>query len=249
MRRRATRALLLPLLAALLAACTFQLDVDVDVASDGSGTVTVTVALDDAAVARVGGDLGAVLALDDLRAEGWTVDGPTRDADRHTRVRVSRSFDHPSEVAAVFDDLSGDAGPFQDVAVTRSQSLTSTRWGFTGHVDLRQGAGQRGGPTAPDLEALGQELGQSLSRLVQVRVRVRLPGDVSSNATTKADNGAVWQVAFGGEPLDLEAQGTKARTGVFVLFGIGGVVALVLLVFGLVRLADRTPAPERNLRP
>jgi hypothetical protein len=247
-RRRATRALLLPLLAALLAACTFQLDVDVDVAPDGSGTVTVTVALDDAAVARIGGDLGAVLALDDLRADGWTVDGPTREADRHTRLRVHRTFEHPSEVAEAFDELSGGAGPFQDLAVTRSRSLTETRWGFTGHVDLRKGAGARGGPSAPDLAALGEELGQSLSRLVQVRVRVRLPGDVSSNATTKADNGAVWQVAFGGEPLDLEAHGTQSRTGVLLLFGLAGVVALVLLVYGLVRLAGRTPTPERDLR-
>jgi hypothetical protein len=246
---RARRALLLPVLVAALAACTFQLDVDVDIAKDGSGSVEAVVVVDDAAIANVGGDLGRALALGDLEAEGWTVQGPTRGADGRTTLRVRHTFADPAGAATGFEQLSGKDGPFRDFAVTRHRSLTSTRWGFTGQVDLDRGVGRRSPELSEDLTRLGDQLGDSLSRLVPVRVRVRLPGDVSSNATTKAANGAVWQVRFGGPPLHLQAHGTERRTSTYVLFGVGGLVALVLLVFGLVRLAGRTTAAEaRDLR-
>jgi hypothetical protein len=241
------RALLLALLAAVLAACTFQLDVDVTIAKDGSGSVEAVVTLDDAAIANVGGDLGKALALGDLEAKGWTVQGPTRGADGHTTLRVRRTFADPAGAATAFQQLSGKGGPFQDFAVTRHRSLTSTRWGFTGQVDLERGLGDRNPKLSQDLTRLGDQLGSSLSRLVPVRVRVRLPGQVSSNATTKAANGAVWQVRFGGPPLHLQAQGTERRTSTYVLVGLGGLVALVLVVYGLVRLAGRT-TEGRDLR-
>jgi hypothetical protein len=234
---------------ATLAACTFQVDVDVAIAKDGSGSVEAVVTVDDAAIANVGGDLGQALALDALQAKGWTVQGPTRGADGRTTLRVRRTFADPSGSATAFEQLSGKDGPFQDFAVTRHRSLTSTRWGFTGQVDLDRGLGARRPELSQDLTRLGDQLGDSLSRLVPVRVRVRLPGDVSSNATTKATNGAVWQVRFGGPPLHLQAHGTERRTSTYVLFGLGGLVALVLLVSGMVRLAGRTTAGEaRDLR-
>jgi hypothetical protein len=246
---RARRALLVPVLAAVLAACTFNVDVNVDVAKDGSGAVEAVVTLDDAAVANVGGDLGKVVALDDLKAHGWTVQGPTRGNDGLTTLRVKRAFEDPAGAAAAFTELSGKEGPFQGFAVTRRSSLTSTRWGFTGQVDLQRGVAGRSPALDQDMARLGDQLATSLSRIVPVRVRVRLPGTVSSNATTKASNGAVWQVTFGGPPLHLQAHGTQRRTSTYVLFGAGGVLALGLLLFGLVRLAGRTTAVEDpNLR-
>jgi hypothetical protein len=238
-RRRALRVLLLPLLAALLAACTFHLDVDVDVAKDGSGTVTAIAALDDGAVANVGGDLREVLALDDLTRQGWTVTGPRRGRDGLTTVTVRKPFDHPAGAAAAVRQLSGVNGPFQDFAVTRRSSLTQTRWAVTGTIDLDRGAGVRGAPPSKDVQQLADQLGQSLDRLVQVRVRTRLPGHVESNATTKASNGAVWQIAFGGPPIHLEAHGTQRRTSTYLLLGAGALVVLVLAGWAMLRLADR----------
>src|SRR3546814_14869503 len=66
-----------------------------------------------------------------------------------------------------------------------------------------------GGPMGLSVEEIEERLGDSLSRVVQVRVGVRLPGDVSSNAPTQADNGAVWQVGFGEGAVDMEATGSE----------------------------------------
>lgn len=249
MRSRAARVVLLPLLVALLGACTLHVDVDVDVAKDGSATVEAIVTLDDAAVARVGGDLHNVLALEQLRKEGWTVDGPTRGSDGLTTLTVRRHVDQAAGAGAAVAQLSGHDGPFQDFRVTTHRSLTETRWAVTGRVDLDRGAGTHGAPSSKDVQQLADQLGQSLDRLVQVRVRVRLPGHVASNATTKATNGAVWQVAFGGPPIVLQAQGTQRRAAPYVLLGVGALVLLVLAGWGVLRLADRaTGSRDGGLR-
>ncbi len=233
------------LLVAVLGACQLQLDVDVTVEEDGSGTIEVVAALDDDAVRRLGGDLAAVVDLDGLRSDGWTVDGPSRDDDGQTRLRLRRAFEDPQGATDALAELSGAGGPFQGLTVERDRSLTRTEWRFTGELDLGRGAGAA--PVDLDdeqLEALQRQLGASLGRLVQVRVRVRLPGDVESNATTKADNGAVWQAAFGAEPIELEATGTETRTGVLAVGGLLAAALVVLGVYGLVRLAGRTTTPE-----
>ncbi|MDP1820053.1 MAG: hypothetical protein Q8K58_09215 [Acidimicrobiales bacterium] len=256
MRRRAHRALLLVVGATLLSGCLLELDVNVEVREDGSGAVEVVATLDREAVARIGGDLDAVLALDDLRAGAWIVDGPDADPSGGASVRVRKAFADAEGAAAVFEEIAGDDGPFQGFRVTRDRSLTRTEWGFGGTVDFSRELGPGGGvvqaravdgePLAGDLEALEDQLGESLSRLLRVRVGVRLPGEVDSNATTKADNGAVWQVAFGGGPVDLEATGSEARTGTLALLGVAVVVAVTALLVLLVRLAARAATPERT---
>ena len=232
MNGRARRALLGGLLVAVLGACQLQLDVKVLVEGDGSGTIVVDAALDDDAVQRLGGDLAAIVDLDGLRADGWTVDGPERDGEGMTRLHLERRFDDPDGATAALAELSGQSGPFRDLTVERDKAWNRTRWRFTGDLDLSRGAGE--GPVDLDdaqLKALQRQLGESLSRLVQVRVGVRLPGDVTSNATTKADNGAVWQAAFGGAPIEMEATSTQVRTPWFILLGV---LVLALLGTGVV---------------
>jgi hypothetical protein len=73
-----------------------------------------------------------------------------------------------------------------------------------------------------------------------VRVGVRLPGDVTSNATTKAGNGAVWQVGFGDGTVDMEASGEESRTAALVGVGVAAACTALLLLYGLVRLAMRS---------
>jgi hypothetical protein len=236
-----------------------QLDVNVAVAEDGSGTVEVVVAVDRDGIKRIGGDLGAVLATDDLADAGWRIEGPDEEADGFTRVRFRKSFDDPDEAAAIFEEIAGEDGPFQDFAVTRDTSLAETRWRFTGRVDFSGGLeafGDAGLAAELDGEPIGQstqeiedQLGESLSRLIQVRVSARLPGDVTSNATTKAANGAVWQVGFGERTLDLRAEGTERRVSTIVLGAVAVVGAVALVVLLLVRLARRVTAKDRDGPP
>jgi hypothetical protein len=236
---RRARAALLVLLAVVLSACTLDLDVHVDVQPDGSGAVEVTAEVDAGALQRIGGDLAAVVDLDRLRSEGWTVDGPTATAGGGAQVVLRQGFDDPDGAGRVLAEVAGpDAhGPFQDLRVTKDDGLFRTRWHFGGTVDLDRGVAVPG--TSDDLGALEAQLGDSLDRLLRLRVGVRLPGAVSSNATTKADNGAVWQVRFGEDRFDLDATGRETHPLPYVGLGALGLAGLVGLVALLVRLAGR----------
>ena len=79
------------MLLAVLGGCQAKLPVHTTVEADGSGTVEVAVGLDDEAVAKAG-DLGSQLRVDDLRAAGWTVTDPTKEADGYTWVRATKPF-------------------------------------------------------------------------------------------------------------------------------------------------------------
>ncbi|HEX4866103.1 MAG TPA: hypothetical protein VFV32_00600 [Acidimicrobiales bacterium] len=254
------RALLGALVLGLaLSGCRLGIDVNVAVEEDGSGTVEVVVTLDPDAMARIGGDLKPLMELDDLIAAGWRVEGPTKDSDGSTRVRISHPFGTADEAASVFAQIAGEDGPFQDFAVTRKTSLAETNWGFTGRVDFSGGLaafGDAGLAAELDGQPIGQseqeiedQLGESLSRLIQVRVSARLPGDVSSNATTKADNGAVWQVGFGDRTVDLRAEGTERRWSTILLGAVAVVCALALVILLLVRLAKRVTAKDGGGTP
>jgi hypothetical protein len=246
----ARRVVLVVLLLAVLGAgCRLQLDVNVDVAEDGSGVVEVVVGLDADALRRIGGDLAAVMEVDDLVDAGWVVDEPATESDGFTRVRIRHRFDDPEQAARVFAQIAGEDGPFQDFAITRERSFAETTWGFTGRVDFSGGvaafgddglaATLDGEPIGQSVEELERRLGDSLSRLIQVRVRARLPGSVTSNATTKAANGAVWEVGFGEGSVDLRATGQERRWGSLALAGVAGLSGVALLVVLLVRLAGR----------
>ena len=244
------RLLLVLLLCILSAGCRLQLDVNVEVAEDGSGAVEVVVGVDRDGTERIGGDLGAVLAIDDLEDAGWRVEGPDDEADGFTRVRFRKPFDDPEGASAIFEEIAGQEGPFQDFAVSHESSFARTEWGFRGRVDFSGGleafsdddlaAALDGEPLGQTVEEIEEQLGEALSRIIQVRVGVRLPGDVTSNATTKAENGALWQVGFGDGTVDMEANGEETRTASVVGIGVAIVCAVLLLVYGLVRLAGRS---------
>ena len=242
--------MLVALLGLLASACRLQLDVNVAVEEDGSGSVEVVVGVDRDGIERIGGDLGAVLALDDLADAGWTVEGPREEDDGFTRVRFRKAFANPEGAAGIFEQIAGEDGPFQAFAVRRETSFAKTEWGFRGRVDFSGGIETFGDdalaqeldgePLGQTQEEIEEQLGEALSRIIQVRVGVRLPGDVSSNATTKAGNGAVWQVGFGDGTVEMAADGEEQRTTTLVGVGIAGACAVVLLLYGLVRLAMRS---------
>jgi hypothetical protein len=230
----------------LTAGCRLELDVHVEVAEDGSGSVEVVVAVDGDGIARIGGDLDAVLVLDDLEAAGWTAEGPDEDSDGFTRVRFRKPFDNPEEAAMIFDEIAGEDGPFQDFSVSHDSGFASTEWGFTGGIDFRGGLeafgdeelaaeldGEPLGQTAEEIEA---QLGEPLARVIQVAVSVQLPGDVTSNATEAADDGGRWPVAFGEGPVEMEATGAEPRTASVVGVGVAVTCTALLLLYGLVRL-------------
>jgi hypothetical protein len=245
---RGRRAALVVALALLLSACTLHLDVRVQVDADGSGSIEVQATLDAGALQRAGGDLAAVLDLDRLRTDGWTVDGPTATPDGGATVTLRQSFRDPDEARDVLADLAGTGGasPFEGLRIDVDHGTFRDRWRFRGAVDLDRGTPVPGTPD--DLAALDQQLGGALDRLLTMRIGVRLPGDVQSNATTKAGNGAVWQVRFGDGRLDLDATGTRTHPAPYVALGVGTLLVILAIVVLLIRLANRVTAGDGAAR-
>ena len=68
---------------------------------------------------------------------------------------------------------------------------------------------------------------------------MQLPGEVVSNATEPVAGGGAWQVAFGDDPVDMEATGEEERTASVAGLAVAGTCAALLLLYGLVRLIRR----------
>ena len=194
--------------------------VGVDVSGDGSGTVRAVITLD-ADASREAGDLAGRLRVEDLKSAGWRIDGPAPTADGGQEVRASKPFATPAEATTIVSQLSGDSGPFQEFRVTRTRSFLKTRTSFQGRVDLARGLASfsdeelrsrlGGTDLGFDPAALEGRLGRQLSRIFPVKVAVRLPGDVSSNAPSDAANGAQWSPTFG-ENVILTAEAERWNT-------------------------------------
>lgn len=257
-RRRRGQALLVGLVVVLLAACQVRTEVAIDVHDDGSGTVMVSVGLDPDASARFP-SLADDLRLDDLEATGWSVTGPTVEADGLNWVRVSKPFATPEEAGAVLAEVAGDDGPFRDFRVTRARSFARTDYSFAGTVDFTRGIeafsdqaltdALDGQPLGESVAAIEERIGSALDDAFTFRVAVGLPGDVSSNAPTSASNGAVWEPRLSeARAITLEADSEVVRTKSYAFVAIGVVAALLVVAFGIVVPARRR-ARRRAVKP
>lgn len=225
-----------------LGACQVTTSVGVDAKADGSGVVRATVTLD-AEAAKEAGDLSGRLRVDDLKASGWRISGPTATPDGGQAVSAAKPFATPAEATTIVEQLSGADGPFRDFTLTRSRSFLKTRTTFKGRVDLSKGLASFSDPSLRerlggsdlgfDPAALEGRLGRQLARIFPVKVAVRLPGDVTSNATTDAVNGAQWSPSFG-ENVVLTAEAEQWNTRTIAAAAVALLAALAL-VFVLLR--------------
>jgi hypothetical protein len=252
-RRRAPLLVALVLAVVALAGCEVRTEVGIDVHEDGSGTVQIGLGLDDDALDRVPG-IADELRIDDLRQAGWTVTGPAREADGLTWFRVTKPFGTAEEAGRILDEVAGTDGPFRSFRITRERSFARTRFGFTGDVDFAAGLESYSDPALTDAldgQPLGEavadierRIGASIDRVFTFRIAVRLPGDVSSNAPTKAGNGAVWQPRLSEPgPVHLEASSTTTRWSTILLTAL----AVAAAVAAVAILAWR-PARRRRRR-
>lgn len=246
MIRRALAALVALAYVVVAAGCEVRTEVGVDVDEDGSGVVTVAVGLDESAMEQVPG-LEGELRLDDLRETGWTITGPALEADGFTWIRASKPFPTAEAAGRVLAEVAGEDGPFRDFAVTRERSFARTRYGFEGTVDFTGGleafgdedlaAVLDGEPLGEDVAAIEERIGRAIDEAFTFRVAVRLPGDLgSTNAPTRAGNGAVWQPRLSeGGPIELRASSETVRVRSIVLVAVAVlsvVAAGVVLVRG-----------------
>lgn len=201
----------------LLGGCRVDTTVGVRLAGDGGGEVSVEVVLD-AAAAKRAGNLTAEIRTDDLREAGWIVEGPKSTDDGGARLVVRRPFATAAEGEAAFRSLATEESPFGTVRIEQRRGWWTTTSAFEAEVDLRGGLAAFGDQALTDvldgqplgvpLEALEQQLGQSLDRMFSLDVAVRLPGDVESNAPQQLEGGARWSPGLG-ERVTLQATSTS----------------------------------------
>jgi hypothetical protein len=203
--------------------------------SDGSGVVRAGVGLDREALEQSGGFRG----LDDLRRAGYRIIGPRRERDGLTWLRAEKAFSKPADANQAMARL--NAGPFQRFRVRRRHTLLRTTTKFSGTVDLTGGAQNfvegelrqrlQGADLGLDAGDLQRRTGLVLNRIFRVQVATKLPGKVSSNAPTEADEGVVWRPKLGERAvLEASAKSWNKRTIRFGLLAILAAGAAVLLV-------------------
>lgn len=248
-RRRLTLAAA-GLLALATSACRVDVRVGLDAEADGGGRVRASAVLDGDAVERLVGeaagdpedsDPATRIKVDDLRETGWTVTGPEPTDGGGLEVVVSHDYDDPAEARRLLGEIAGDPGPIRDLVLRQERTFFKTTTEFEATFDLAAGLGAftdpelrealESTPEAPlgiTTEQLERQLGEAIDRMLGLQVAVGLPGDVTSNAPTATDNGAVWTPRLG-EEVVLEARSERWNTA--------NLVALVLAVVAAVALA------------
>ncbi|MGC1511651.1 MAG: hypothetical protein WA797_01885 [Acidimicrobiales bacterium] len=180
-----------------MSACKVDVQVAVDAETNGTGKVEVTVTLDDEATARTP-NLSSLLRVEDLRATGWTVVGPTR-AGARTVLRAGKGFRTPAEAAKVLDEVSGPDGPLSGFTLKRERKALWWAWTFEGDLDLTGGIERFGDPELrAQLE--GSSFGLEATRVQEafgLQVALRLPGRVEAEAAERVDGRAAWKGSFG----------------------------------------------------
>jgi hypothetical protein len=230
-------------------ACRVRTDIGIEVKENGSGTVTVKIGLDDDAMKKAP-NFQQALKTDDLTAHGWTVGGPVKETDGFTYFSAAKPFANPDEATQIFTEISGEKGPFRDFTIGRARSFAHTKFHFSGTVDFTGGIASfsdselaqqlDGQPVGEDIKAIEQRIGESLDNVFEIRVAVRMPGDVTSNAPGQAANGAVWQPRLS-QPaaITLEASSETSRWPTIIGTAVAAVAALGIVVLLAVRLLRR----------
>ncbi|MEY2450786.1 MAG: hypothetical protein QOD92_360 [Acidimicrobiaceae bacterium] len=208
-------------------------DIGIEVKENGSGTVTVKIGLDDDAMKKAP-NFQQALKVDDLTAHGWTVTGPVKETDGFTYFSTAKPFANPDEAKQIFAEISGEKGPFRDFSIGRTRSFAHTKFHFSGTVDFTGGiesfsdselAQQLDGkPIGEDVKAIEQRIGESLDNVFEIRIAVRLPGDVTSNAPGQAANGAVWQPKLS-QPAAITLEASSESTRWFTIVGTAVAIA------------------------
>ena len=125
-------------LVAVLAGCHVSVDIDVQMTDDGSGTITITVVADKAVVDKAPGLVGD-LRLDDVRAAGWAVEGPTATPDGGLQVVLSQPFSTPAQANAILANVNSPAGPLVGITFGRVRGDDATTFTINGTLQITGG--------------------------------------------------------------------------------------------------------------
>ena len=171
-------------------------------ADDGTGTITVVATADAAVVAAVP-TLASELALDDVVAAGWELQGPTATADGGLTLTISHSFTSPDEATNLLNSI---GPPFNQMSVQRTtvnNDTTTTLHGLLGLSDGFAAFADDDLVTAVGRSRSPTDRGERCDAgvLDAVTIRAGLPGEIVSeetNGTTVEDGSLEWIVRWTG---------------------------------------------------
>ncbi|MFN8052815.1 MAG: hypothetical protein U0Q22_15325 [Acidimicrobiales bacterium] len=245
----------------VLSGCKARADVNVTVQPNGSGSVVVTAVLDADATAQLGGDVAKVVHLDDLRATGWTVRGP-RAVGGTTTISLTKPFADGAALAKVLAQVGGKDGVFRGWKLSRSNSFTVAEYRLDGSVHLTGALDQfSDADVASALDGLAvgrtpEELAAAFKgqpEALELDVTVSLPGemDAVSGLSTKDPGGSATAsrrfVLGDGTATTTSIRMTSSAADrssvVWILAGVGCVVAALLLLAVAWRRRPRRPLP------
>ena len=212
--RRVSIAIVVAVVAVLMTGCRVDVVVDVTMEQNGSGTVTVTLTAD-ADVVRTAPGLAADLRLDDLRAAGWTTDGPVGTPSGGLSIALVHTFDTPGQATALLASLNGPDGPFEAIAFTREATDDEITYRMTGQAkanglngfadpDLIAAVGAT--PWVADAEAAGVDPDDAVS----LTYTVTLPGVVDETTAASDTPPLSWTVPFDDTAVEVTTRSTES---------------------------------------
>lgn len=235
--------------ALLLAGCRVDVSVAVVVEEDGSGTVTVT-AVTDAELTERAPNLATDLRLDDFRNAGWTVDGPSPDAAGGLRVVLTHPFTGPDEANALLAQLSGSAGPFTALTLSRTIDGRSAVYTVDGTVQLAGGLDAFADEqlrslagTTPFATSLSEQ-GLTFADVFSINLAMQLPGELQATNGDASDGTVAWVVPLDGSALTVDAEskqgGGKGGWRIVTLLALAALVAWMAVSGAFIAFVLRT---------
>ena len=204
------RVLALCVCAIALAGCRIDLNVDMTVDVDGTGTITLVATADAEVVAAVP-TLADELAIDDIVAAGWTIDGPTTLPDGGLTITLSHAFSSDVEATNLLNSI---GPPFNQMSVTRNTSGDDTTTRLGGLLGLPDGfesfadedliAAVGSVPFGEQIAASGATPESSINAVLRAGLPGQIDGD-ETNGTELGDSRLEWIVPTDGTILDARA--------------------------------------------
>ena len=257
--------LALLVLTLVCAACNVDVSVNVVMREDGSGVVTITATADPDVVSQAP-NLAQDLRFDDVKAAGWSVEGPTPTPGGGLQVVLSHPFATPAEGTAILAGVNGPSGPLHAITLTRTRIKHTTTFSIAGTLqitgaldafsdaDLYAALGAT--PYNAQIAAAGVQPGQA----VTVHFQAKLPGTVQTSTATAGSASAVtglsWVVPVDGTSADVSTVATvkdpehmwarPLAKGAKIAFVAWIVIATGFIVY--VMIARRRRAALRALR-
>ncbi len=205
-------------LAVVCASCNVDMSIDVSMRENGTGTITVTATADADIVAQAPG-LMTDLRFDDVKAAGWTVEGPAATPAGGLQVVLHHDFRTPKEATAILATLNGPSGPLNAVTLSRTKRDGTTTFAMSGTLqvagdldafsdsDLFATVGAT--PYAAQVAAAGLQPGQAFT----IHFQAKLPGTVKTSTATagsaSSPTGLSWAVPSDGTVVDVGTISTQ----------------------------------------